>query len=470
MSSFTALSSSLYKNMPYGLCMTLEPVHMKEIEEIASGIDYSFTEREKKENLEIFKNLSELKSDGKVILKSIGTLHRFKTDISTAALSEDNFSVTYASDSGSTNPIPFESGLFLDICHCAAAAVPTDLDVQRKRTIVCVGFSPDKNSSLTAGDDWKYFDDGFGRSKTIQIDPALLKKRMGRMVHDMAIYASESEHILWLQKEMNKKTDNAKKGQNNTGSDNSFFMMDGPIYPKQLMYWMGTDSDDIKIRYDKNAQKVLQNYIDIMDFHIEHKIPLAGFVKNPAETQIMNALREKIKSEKRYLDLPWATDSQLFKSFLKNPDEQQNKAPETTNSPNRRKYLTYTNWFLQPNQFYEAEIKENSPLVGKNLSHKFEPDDYSLAFFMIYVPYETDGLLFKIESPYGLIKDDEIRAKITRKMLFELSMDITPAALLKADSVAKIGMEEKKEIKNLFSKETIDRTYNSIRWGDIDDF
>ncbi|MDV0447724.1 hypothetical protein MsAg5_16360 [Methanosarcinaceae archaeon Ag5] len=454
--------------------MTLEPVHMKEIEEIATGIDYSFTKRETKDNLDIFKNLAHLQSDGKTILKSIGPLFRSKADISVVSLSDDDFDVTYSSDSGSTNPIPFESGLFLDICHCAIASTPTDLDIQRKRTIVCVGFSPDKNNSLTttsltANADWKYFDDGFGRSKIIQIDPTLLKKRMGRMVHDMAIYASESEHILWLQEDIIAQKDET----DNPGENNSFFIMDGPIYPKQLLYWMGTESDDIKIRHDKNAQKVLQNYIDIMDFHIEHEVPLAGFVKNPAETQIINTLREKIKSEKHFLDLPWATDSQLFKAFLKNPNEQENKSSGKENknqTGSSRKYLTYTNWFLQPNQFYEAEIKENSPLVRENLSHKYEADDYSLAFFMIYVPYESDGLLFKIESPYGLVKNEDMRAKITRKMLYELSIDIIPATLRKADNVAKIGIQEKNEIKDLFSKETVDRTYNNVRWGDIDEF
>ncbi|WNY27497.1 DNA double-strand break repair nuclease NurA [Methanolapillus ohkumae] len=454
--------------------MTLEPVHMKEIEEIAVGIDYSFTKRETTDHLEIFKNLSELKSGGKTLLKSAGPLFRSKVDISKISLLEDDFSITYSSDSGSTNPIPFESGLFLDICHCAIAATPTDLDIQRMRTIVCAGFTPGRSASFQSSTDWKYFDDGYGRSKMIQIDSSLLKMRMARMVHDMAIYASESEHILWFQEELKKEEERDK---------NIFFMMDGPIYPKQLMYWMGTDSDDILIRHDPSAQKVLQNYINIMDFHMEHEIPVIGFVKNPAETQVINALREKIKSEHGFSDLPWATDSQLFKAFLKNPDGKKESAagvsgkigmsgaPGTSPKPDpQKKYLTYTNWFLQPNQFYEKEIKTGSPLIRETLSHQFEPEDYTLSFFMIYVPFESDGLLFKIESPYGLIKNEEMRAKITRKMLYELSGGIIPFTLQKADTVAKIGMDEKKEIKNLFAQETVDRTYNNVRWGDLDEF
>ncbi|WNY24124.1 hypothetical protein MmiHf6_14530 [Methanimicrococcus hongohii] len=472
--------------------MTLEPVHMKEISDIASEIEYSYTKKESQDIFEVFKLLSELRQDDKIILKSLGKLFRSAVDTRRMSLSEDEFNVTYSSDSGSTNPILFERGLFLDICHSAMASTPTDLNLHRKRTIVCTGFSSGKKTKLPENENWKTFDDGFGRSKVIQIDPSMLKIRVGRMVHDYSIYASESEHILWTQADMDK---------------SGFLIMDGPIYPKQLMYWMGTNSDKVLIRHDKNAKKILQNYIDIMDFHLENKMPVIGFVKNPAETQIMNLLREKAKDEKIMTELPWATDTQLFKAFLKPENEIENKngigskngienkseigskneienkseignkienqngnGKESSTDFGNRFKITYSNWFIQPNQFYDNEMKENSPLVDETLSRKFADDDYLPVFMMVRVPFDGNQIVFKIESLYGLLKDDEMKRKITKKILYELSVGKVPETLLKADSIAKISADEKREIRELFTKDPAEKSYNEMRWGDLDEF
>lgn len=445
--------------------MTLEPVHMKEISDIASEIEYSYTEKESQDIFEIFKLLSELRQDDKIILKAIGKLSRLTVDTRRMSLIEDEFKVTYSSDSGSTNPILFERGLFLDICHSAMASTPTDLNLHRKRTIVCTGFSSGKKTKLPENEEWKTFDEGFGRSKVIQIDPSVLKIRVGRMVHDYSIYASESEHILWTQPEMDAA---------------GFFIMDGPIYPKQLMYWMGTNSDKVLVRYDKNAKKILQNYIDIMDFHLENKMPVIGFVKNPAETQIMNLLREKAKEKKIFTELPWATDTQLFKSFLK-PDSEIEKgkkekeksklrADEADQTARNRFGITCTNWFMQPSQFYDDEIKTNSPLVDESLRRSFPEEDYTPVFMMVRVPFGGNAIVFKIESLYGLVKDEEMRKRITKKILYELSVGKIPETLLKADSIAKISVDEKREIRELFTKDMAEKSYNEIRWGDLDEY
>jgi hypothetical protein len=430
---------------------------MKEISNIASEIEYSYTEKESQDIFEIFKLLSELRQGDKIILKSLGKLSRSAADTRRMSLADDDFKMTYSSDSGSTNPILFERGLFLDICHSAMASTPTDLNLHRKRTIVCTGFSSGKKTKLPENENWKTFDDGFGRSKVIQIDPSMLKIRAGRMVHDYSIYASESEHILWTQPDMDK---------------SGFLIMDGPIYPKQLMYWMGTNSDKVLIRHDKNAKKILQNYIDIMDYHLENKVPIIGFVKNPAETQIINLLREKTKEEKILAELPWATDTQLFKAFLKPENEikSSKKGAKDVFETNNRFKVTYSNWFIQPNQFYDNEIKVNSPLVDETLSRKFEDADYLPVFLMARIPFDRNHIVFKIESLYGLIKDEEMRRKITKKILYELSAGSVPETLLKADTIAKISAAEKREIRELFTKDPAEKSYNEIRWGDLDEF
>jgi len=440
---------------------------MEEIAGIASGIEYADAAEESDDMIHVFEMLSELRDGEHLILKAAGKLFRSFVDARRMSLSADEFKTTYSSDSGSTNPILFERGLFLDICHAAMAATPTDLNLHRKRTIVCTGFNPAGKAKLPGTEDWKLFDDGYGRSKMIQIDPSLLKIRAGRMVHDYSIYSSESEHILWTQADMD---------------TNGFFIMDGPLYPRQLMYWMGTDSEKVLIRYDKNAKQILQNYIDIMDFHLKNKMPVVGFVKNPAETQIMNLLRKRVKEEKKFMELPWATDTQMFKALLKPAKADTGKADTGkagaagasavgaagagTENAGARFKITYTNWFLQLKQYYDDDIKTGSPLMEESLTHSFEPEDYTVAFFAVRVPYEDSSVVFKIESLYGLIKDEDMRRRITQKILYELSAGKIPETLLKADSIAKIGGDEKKEIQNLF---TVDKSYNNFRWGDFDE-
>lgn len=435
--------------------MTLEPVHMKEISDIASEIEYSYTDQESQEIFKIFEWLADLRQNEKVILKALGKLFRSAADIRQMCTEEDEFTVTYSSDSGSTNPILFERGLFLDICHAAMAATPTDLELHRKRTIVCTGFSSGKKTKLPGNENWKTFDEGYGRSKVIQIDPSVLKIRVSRMVHDYSIYAAESEHILWTQPEMD--TD-------------GFLILDGPLYPKQLLYWMGTNSEKVMIRHDKNAKKILQNYIDMMDFHLDHKMPIVGFIKNPAETQILSLLREKAKEQKIFAELPWATDTQLFKSFL-NPEISADAQKQTSQAyPANRFKITYTNWFIQPNQFYDGEIKVNSPLIEESVVGRYPEEEYAPVFFMVRVPFDGNNIVFKIESLYGLIKEEESRKKITKKILCDLSVGKIPETLAKADTLAKISAVEKNEIRELFIKDRAEKSYNDIRWGDLDEF
>ena len=56
--------------------MTLEPVHMHKISELAKRIDRSFELEESKTATDIYSLLEELKLDGKVILKAIDRLFR----------------------------------------------------------------------------------------------------------------------------------------------------------------------------------------------------------------------------------------------------------------------------------------------------------------------------------------------------------------------------------------------------------
>jgi hypothetical protein len=290
-----------------------------------------------------------------------------------------------------------------------------------------------------------------------------VKKKTPDMVHNFAMYLAESEHILFMKERVNSE---------------SFFIMDGPIYPKQLMYWMVLDDKEVKIRQNDNARKILQNYIDIMDNFLEKRRPLIGFVKNPIDKQIMDSIRKKSEA----IELPWTLDSQFFRNIL-SPEKIGSKCGQGhggRNSKNngkndpyngsRNTYITYTNWFLQPNRFYERLLNGTSPLAAgdmlqQKLRHNFPPEDYALCFFMLYVP--SKDVVFKIETPYGLIKDNFLRMQITKKVLFDLSLHGFPLTLTKVDNLSKIRKVERQEIDKLFENMNHDLNYNDTRWGNI---
>ncbi|MGB9132205.1 MAG: DNA double-strand break repair nuclease NurA [Methanosarcina sp.] len=445
--------------------MTLEPVHMHKISELAERIDRSFEFDESKTAADIYSLLEELKIDGKVILKAVDRLFRGIVRTEMMAQGDDPYPVTYACDSGSTNPRTYDSGLFVDFCHCGLAATPTDLDVQRGRTIVCAAYSSSQRVAMQPTSGWETFDEGLGRAKLVTIAPDELKRKAPDMVHSFAMYLAESEHILFMKDRI---------------EPESFFIMDGPIYPKQLMYWMVLDDEEVKIRQNDNARKILQNYIDIMDHFLENRSPLIGFVKNPIDRQIMDSIQKKREA----LDLPWTLDSQFFRNFLspQKVDPTTGQGNVAKNSKNngrngkhngsRNAYITYTNWFMQPNRFYEKLLNGTSPLAAgdtlqQKLRHSFSPEDYALCFFMLYVP-STD-VVFKVEAPYGLIKDDFLRMQITKKVLFDISLHGFPLTLTKADHLAKIRKVEREEIDKFFENMNPDITYNDTRWGKINE-
>ncbi|QIB92181.1 DNA double-strand break repair nuclease NurA [Methanosarcina mazei] len=448
--------------------MTLEPVHMHKISELAERIDRSFELDETKTAAGIYKLLEELKIDEKVILKAVDRLFRGMVRTELIAQGEDPYPVTYACDSGSTNPKTYDSGLFVDFCHCGLAATPTDLDVQRCRTIVCAAYSSSRRIAMRATPGWETFDEGLGRAKLVTIAPDELKRKAPDMVHSFAMYLAESEHLLFMKDRL---------------EPESFFIMDGPIYPKQLMYWMVLDDAEVRIRQNPDARKILQNYIDVMDHFLEMKIPVIGFVKNPTDMQIMDSVRKKREA----FDLPWMLDAQFFKNVLSlekaggtsgNGHEGRYSNNNGNNGNNcrhygsRSAYLTYTNWFLQPNRYYEKMLKGTSPLaagdmIQQKLRHRFSPEDYALCFFMLYVP--SKDVVFKVEAPYGLIKDDFLRMQITKKVLFDVSLHGFPLTLTKADHLAKIRKVERQEIDKFFESMSPDTTYNDTRWGKFND-
>jgi len=435
--------------------MTLEPVHMHKISELVKRIDSTYDPEEQEAIADIYELLKELKVGEKIVLRAVDRLYRGIIRTELMSQCKDPYPLTYACDSGSTNPMTYDNGIFVDFCHCALASTPTNLKLHRYRTIVCSTYSSSLKMSMPTTSGWESFDDGWGRAKMIKIEPDELEKRVPDLVHNLCMYLAESEHIILMTEKID---------------PSGFFIMDGPLYPKQLMYWMVISNKEVNIKQNKYAQIILQNYIKIMDYFIEKRIPVIGFVKNPVDVQIMNALRK----QKVPFDLPWVLDSQFFKNFLSlskikhsstfsSGEMNSRNISSSTWTKSTNGYLSYTNWFLQPNQFYEKFLNLTSPFAVENsFDHKFLPEDYAICFFMVYEPAKK--VIFKIEAPYGLIKDEKIRQEIQKKIFFDISINGFPFTLSKADTIAKIRRIEKEEIDTQFVNMNPDLNYNDFRW------
>ena len=109
----------------------------------------------------------------------------------------------------------------------------------------------------------------------------------------------------------------------------------------------------------------------------------------------------------------------------------------------------------------------NTFFGGFELDHSFPKEDYAITFFMVFVP--SLDVLFKIEAPYGITKDEQMRDLMTRKVLHDIAVNGIPVTLSKADSLAKIRVVEKKLIKGMFREQKIDTIYNDVRWGESTD-
>ena len=77
---------------------------------------------------------------------------------------------------------------------------------------------------------------------------------------------------------------------------------------------MVVGSEEVQLLYDPHTERILQNYIDIVDHHIDKRLPFIGFVKNPEDMQIMQTLRKE-----GMRDLLWVMDAQFFKNLLSFP-------------------------------------------------------------------------------------------------------------------------------------------------------
>ncbi|QLD90851.1 DNA double-strand break repair nuclease NurA [Natronomonas salina] len=411
--------------------MTLDPVHFDGIAQMAGRISQRVdaTDHEAFADTVFEEFLDPLWYDGRRVVEPLGELRRRRVDLEDAALQEAPFPTQHGLDSGTINPTTFTNGLVLDVAQAAMAAVPSDLDLHRGRTVVATVHSNDATVDCEE-EDWTVFDGGYSRGRILQAPH--VNRYEEAVVHALSLYLAEVEHA-----------------RTNADVVDDLLILDGPIYPKGLLAWSDRHPElaDLLVE-EERPRDVVAGYIDLVETFADRGVPLVGFVKNSASKAITRAVRNKERA-------PWVNDAAFFRRVLERTDDEDERLTD---------HLTFTNWFVS-----RCGVDEPLSIDGDALGidRERDPEDYEVTFCCIYDP--RDDLVFRVEAPAVFTRDAELREALTMQLLRDVAHERgPPLAVEKADELARISREEKaalgRAIEDRFDAER-DRSYDDERWG-----
>jgi hypothetical protein len=410
--------------------VTLDPVHVDGIARLAGRVSTGVDAEDHRDVAETVwaEFLDPLYDDGRVVLEPLGEQARTRADVEAVALQDPPFETQHALDSGTINPTTFKNGLVIDVSQAAMAAVPSDLELHRARSIVMTVHSND-DTYVLGEDDWTAVDGGYTRKR------ALHAPRVDRyeqtVVHALALYLAESAHAL-----------------TQAGVVEDLLILDGPLYPTGLLRWTEHDTGlaDL-LREDERPRDVVENYVRLVERFVDRDVPLIGFIKNSTSKAVTNAVRERSNA-------PWATDAAFFSRVL---------AVEE-GGERRTDALTFTNWF-RSRVGTDAVLSAGGDALG--IDRDLDPAAYEVTFFVVYDP--RDDLTYRIEAPYAFTRDPDTREAIQVQVLRDVAAERgPPLAVAKADELAHIDRQAKAQLRDRIEREfetDRHREYDDKRWG-----
>jgi len=410
--------------------VTLDPVHVDGIARLAGRVGSGVDERDQQTLAETAwaEFLDPLVVDGTPILEPLGEQRRATADIDAVALTDRPFETQHGLDSGTINPTTFKNGLVLDVSQAAMAAVPSDLDLHRARTIVMTVHTAD--DTFTVADDWTMDDHGYVRERVLHAPK--VDRYEQNVVHALALYLAESRHAL----------DQAE-------IVDDLLILDGPIYPTGLLKWLERDTE-LRDLFEEHQQpsNVVANYLDLVERFVARDVPLVGFVKNSASKAVTRAVRQRANA-------PWVDDAAFFTRVLARRDDAGDLRTDA---------LSFTNWFVS-----RAGTDRVLSTVGEGVGvdRELPPEDYEVTFFVVHDP--RDDLLYRIEAPYAFTREDDLRHRLTTQILADVAAESgPPLAVAKADELARIDREGKAQLRRRIEREfdsARQRSYDDKRWG-----
>ncbi len=410
--------------------MTLDPVHVDGIARLASrvGAGVADTDREALAATaweEYLDPLFASPEDDRPVLEPLADHRRRAVSIPDVALTEPPFPTHHGLDAGTINPTTFQNGLVLDVSQAAMAAVPSDIELHRGRTIVMTVHTQDRTLEFDDAE-WRLDDRGYARRRLIHA-PRVDRFEQA-VVHALALYLAESTHAL-----------------ESADVVEDLLVLDGPIYPTGLLTWAERDPELQRLLTEAaQPRDVVANYLELVETFVQRDVPLIGFVKHSGSRAITRTLRDRIGA-------PWVDDDAFFRSVLSRPDH----ANDT---------LTCTTWF-RSRAGTDGLVADES--LGLAHDRTLSAADYEVTYFVIYDP--RDDLIYRVEAPYAFTADSECRERITTQVLSAVAAQRgPPTAVGKADSLASIDRTGKETLRERIERafETERRpTYNERRWG-----
>jgi hypothetical protein len=411
--------------------MTLDPVHFDGIADLAGRISPRVDAADHADFADtVYEEfLDPLVAEDRRVLEPVADLRRRRIDVEDAALQAAPFETQHGLDSGTINPTTFTNGLVLDVAQAAMAAVPSELDLHRARTVVATVHSND--ATVDCGEaDWTDFDDDYSRGRILQAPH--VNRYEDAVVHALSLYLAEVTHA-------------ARRAE----VVEDLLVLDGPIYPKGLLAWSGRHPElaDLLVE-DQRPRDVVASYIELVEAFVERDVPLVGFVKNGGAKTITRTVRRKTRA-------PWVDDAAFFRRALERVDDDGERLTDQ---------LTFTNWFRSRGGVDEPLSADGDAL---DLDRRLDPVDYEVTFCCVYDPREDQ--LFRVEAPAAFTRDADRREALSMQMLRDVAHERgPPLAVAKADELARIGREEKaalgRAIEERFDAER-DRSYDDERWG-----
>jgi hypothetical protein len=422
--------------------MTLDPVHVDGIARLAGRVSRGVDEGDQQDVAETVwaEFLDPLYDDGDPVLEPVDELARHRGAIEDLALQDPPYGSQHGLDSGTINPTTFKNGLVIDVSQAAMAAVPSDLELHRGRTIVMTVHATDDTFGLPEsgdvdGGDWQLDDRGYVRQR------ALHAPRVDRyeqtVVHALALYLAESEHAL-----------------TNADVVEDLLVLDGPVYPTGLLQWAdhGSELADL-LTEDERPRDVVENYVELVERFVERDVPLLGFVKNSTSKAVTSVVR-------RTSNAPWANDAAFFTRVLTRRDDEGERLTDA---------LTFTNWF-RSRVGTDAALAADGDALG--LERSLDAELYEVTFFVVYDP--RDDLLYRVEAPYAFTRDPDRRERLRRQVLRDVAAERgPPLAVAKADELAHIDRQAKSQLRARIEEEfeaDRQREFDDKRWGvDVDE-
>lgn len=423
--------------------MALDRVHVRGLERHGKRIGRAIDEREYQDAAEsVWTNaLDPLVDDGgRVVLEPLAEQSLRAMSIEDAALQSPPFETSHGLDSGTINPTSYKNGLVLDVAQAAMAAVPSDLDVHRDRTLVTTVHTPDP---AAVHEHTEPLDDGHTTSRLLRAPQ--VSRFEESVVHELALYLAESCHAL-----------------DHFDAVEDLLVLDGPIYPKGMLNWADRAPELEQLLYDEPTPRdVVQNYVELVEQSVEREIPLLGFVKNPSTKAITRTLRE------RDWDARWVGDAAFFTRLLERRELVETVDESGQQVRERRRdesAITYTSWFRSRGG---ADRLLAAGAGTLDVDVTLDPEAYEVTFFALYDP--RDDLLYRVEAPYEVTRAPERRERLTQFVLREVATEQgPPEAVAKADELARIGRQHTADLREALGEAfgaDQHRTYDDERWG-----